>query len=164
MRKSTVATWLQDIKRKRSIGRFGSAWAQAFLSTVPWLNVIILMVLLFALHNRIAVTPGVIFDLPSAPFLEGTSGGLTVLMLSVPREMVTEEETLVFFDDERYFIRDDDQAQNLASRINESIRNGRHHDILLLADKRVPHGDIMTFTSLACKAGVKRISVAQKPE
>ncbi|MCL1921018.1 MAG: hypothetical protein FWG50_08065, partial [Kiritimatiellaeota bacterium] len=163
-KKDTFTIWQEYIKRKRTVYRFGGVWTQSVLAAVPWLNVIIIVILLLALHGRIAVTPGVIFDLPAAPFLEGAPGGLTVLMLSVSREMLAEEETLVFFDDERYLIRDEEQALNLAARISESIGAERNRDILLLADKRVPHGDVMAFVNLACRAGATRINVAQKPD
>jgi len=156
--------WNEIIRAKRSIYRFGGVWAQAMLIAVPWLNAIILVIALFAVNQRIAITPGIVFELPTAPLHEGSHGGLTVLMFAVSRETQAGEETLVFFDDERYLIQDDDQSARLANRLSGSLSIGHQPDVLLLADKRVPHSDVMHFVNIARKAGAKRINVAEKPE
>ena len=164
MGKKTSFTWSQEVRESRTVHRFGGALMRTLTTVAPWLSVIIIVAVLFVAHSRIAVTPGVVFDLPPAPFLEGTQAGLTVLMFSVSRETQAGEETLVFFDDERYLIQDEEQIARLANRISASISIERHDDVLLLADKRVPHGDVMQFVNIARKAGAKRINVAEKPE
>ena len=156
--------WKQHIRTKRPGHRFGGVWAQGMLMAIPWVNVIILVAVLLVVNSRIAITAGVVFELPSAPLHEGSQSGLTVLMFSVSRETQAGEETLVFFDDERYLIQDEEQIARLANRISASISIERHDDVLLLADKRVPHGDVMQFVNIARKAGAKRINVAEKPE
>ncbi|MCL1922164.1 MAG: hypothetical protein FWG50_14015 [Kiritimatiellaeota bacterium] len=157
-------TWSQDIHKKRSVYRFGGTWGQALSTTAPWVSAIILVAALFAVHDRIAITPGVVFELPAAPLTEGSHGGLTVLMVSLSRETQMGDETLVFFDDERYLIHDEEQAARLAERLSESVDIGRHQDVLLLADTRVPHGDVIRFVNMARKAGAKRVNVAEKAE
>lgn len=164
MKRSPLLEWRESIHKNRSVYRWGGAWVHAMIIAAPWLNVIILVGTLFAVHNRIAITPGVIFDLPQAPFSEGAAGGLTVLMFSVSRETQLGEETQVFFDDERYRIQNEEEATRLANRLGESIGTGRRQDILLLADKRVPHGDVMRFVYMARQAGARQINVAEKPE
>jgi len=164
MKTSQSFQWSQHVRTKRSVFRFGGMWGQAMHLAVPWINAIIIMVALLAVNNRIAITAGVVFELPSAPLHEGSHDGLTVLMFSVSRDIQAGEETLVFFDDERFLIQDEEQSARLANRISGSISIERHQDVLLLADKRVPHGDVMQFMNIARKAGAKRINVAEKPE
>jgi len=164
MKTSKTFLWSERIRAKRSVYRFGGVWAQAMLIAVPWLNAIILVVALLAANNRIAITAGVVFELPTAPLQEGSQDGLTVLMFSVSHETQAGEETLVFFDDERYLIQDEEQSARLVNRISGSLSIERQQDVLLLADKRVPHGDVMQFVNIARKAGAKRINVAEKPE
>jgi biopolymer transport protein ExbD len=165
MKTNPLFNWSQDIRKRRSVYRFGNAWAQSLFAATPWLTVIVIVVALFLAHGRIAVTPGVMFDLPPAPLAEGSQGGgVTVLMFSVSHDTLAGDETLVFFDDERYHLQDDDQFTSLANRIGDTARLERYQEMLLLADKSVPHGDVMRFINLARQAGVKRVNVAQKPE
>ena len=162
MKTTGLFAWSEAIRGKRRVCRFGGVWGQLLSSITPWLTTLIIVAALFIVHNRVVITPGVVFDLPSGPLSEGSHGGLTVLMFSVARETQVGEETLVFFDDERYLIRDEEQVARLAGRISESLDLGRHHDVLLLADARVPHGDVMRFVNVARKAGAKRVNVAEK--
>ena len=162
MKTTASFMWSEKIKRKRTVYRFGGVWGQMLSTVTPWLTALIIVAALFIVHNRIVITPGIIFDLPSGPLGEGSQGGLTVLMFSVAHETQFGEETLVFFDDERYQIRNEEQVERLAARISESIDFGRHHDVLLLADSHVPHGDVMRFVNMARRAGAKRINVAEK--
>jgi biopolymer transport protein ExbD len=157
--------WSQDFRKKRSIYRFDNAWAQSLFAATPWLTVILIIAALFLAHGRIAITPGVMFDLPTAPLTEGSQGGgVTVLLFSVSRDTLAGDETLVFFDDERYLIQDESQLTRLAQRLADTAVLERYQEMLLLADKSVPHGDVMQFITLARQSGVKRVTVAQKPE
>ena len=152
--------WSEAFRKRRSRAR-----TLPLFSATPWLSTVLILGALYVAHDRMAVTPGVMFDLPPAPLTEGThAGAATVLMFSVSRETLTGEETLVFFDDERYLIRDDDQFALLTSRITDTAALGRTQEMILLADKNVPHGDVMRFVNLARQAGITRINVAQKPE
>jgi biopolymer transport protein ExbD len=157
-------SWSKLVRRHRSVYRFGGALTQAVLAAVPWLDAIIVVVLLLAVNQRIVISPGVIFDLPKGAFSEGAHAGLTALMISVARDSPGGEETLVFFDDDRYSIQDVDQMSVLAERVRNRASLGARSELLLLADKRVPHGDVMRFVNLARESGVQRVNVAEKPE
>lgn len=156
--------WSVMVRRHRSIYRFGGTWAQALLSMVPWLNAIVLVVLLLAVNERLVVSPGVMFDLPRATVREGAHAGLTALMIAVERDGPGGDEALIFFDDERYFTRDAEQMAVLCERLKNRVALGVRRELLLLADKRVPHGDVMRFVNVARESGVQRVNVAEKPE
>jgi len=164
MKKPKPIQWLQSVRNHRGVYRFGGPWAQAVLYSVPWINAVILFVLLFFYHERVAISPGIIFDLPPAPLREGSHTGLTALMFAVTQESMSREEALVFFDDERYLVEDDDQMAKLAEQVRKRFNNSSSRDFLLLADKRVKHGDIMRFVNILRNAGVSKVNVAEKPE
>lgn len=157
-------SWSRLIRRHRSIYRFGGVWAQALLASVPWIDALIVVVLLLAVNQRMVVSPGVLFDLPRAQLREGMHAGLTALMISVARDLPGADETLVFFDDDRYLIRDAEQMSVLSERVKSRVALGVRRDMLLLADKRVPHGDVVRFVNAVREAGVQRVNVAEKPE
>jgi len=157
-------SWSKDVRRHRSIYRFGAAWAQILLAAVPWINAVILVVLLLAINHRMVVSPGVMFDLPRAALREGSHPGLTALMISVARDVPGEDETFIFFDDDRYSVQDADQMTTLSEHVKGRVSIGANRDLLLLADKRVPHGDVMRVVNAMREAGVERVNVAEKPE
>jgi biopolymer transport protein ExbD len=117
-----------------------------------------------AVHGQLTVTPGVAFDLPRAPLREGARSSLTALMIVVSRDTSGGEETLIFFDDDRYVSQDEEQMAMLSERLRNRMALGRSRELLLLADKRVPHGDVVRFVNVAREAGMRQINVAEKPE
>ena len=164
MKKSEPVQWLQAIRSHRGVYRFGGPWAQAVMYSVPWINAIILFILLFLYHERITISPGIIFDLPPAPLREGSHTGLTALMFAVNQESMSREEAMVFFDDSRFMVEDNEQMSVLAEQIRVRLQNSSSKDFLLLADKRVKHGDILRFVNILRNAGVSKVNVAEKPE
>ena len=135
---------------------------EALFAVAPWINLLLLVALLLVLGDRILVRPGVVFDLPRAPFREGLRYGLTAVMISVAR--TNGQETLVFFDDDRFGLDTPDRRERLAESIRRSAAFEPRREILVLADRRIPHGDVMTVVNLARDAGVSRVNVATKPE
>jgi hypothetical protein len=130
---------------------------------VPWINLALLAGLFWAVGDRLRVQPGVVFELPAAPFREGMHHGLTLVMLPVSRSSGP-LETLIFFEDEPYHINVPAQTRQLGEALrNRALRETRR-ELLLLADRRVPHGDVMAAVDLARAAGVQRVNVAIKPE
>lgn len=156
--------WSKQIRQHRNVYRFGGPWARSLLAAIPWINALILIVVLLAVHGRLVISPGMVFDLPRAPLREGLHQGLTALMIPVARDTPGGEETLIFFDDDRYATQDEDQMTVLSERLRSRVTVGKRRELLLLADKRVPHGDVIRFVNVAREAGVQRVNVAEKPE
>lgn len=157
-------SWSRSIRKQRTVYRFGSVWAQAFLIAVPWINVLLVFGLLFAVHNRMVINPGVVMDLPREPLREGTYTGMTALMITVTGDTAGQEETLVFLDDERYLLQDGDQMGMFADRVKSRIAAGLKPELLLLADRRVSHGDVIRLVNAAREAGIERVNVGEKPK
>ncbi len=155
--------WSDLVRKHRTVYRFGGQWARTLLAAVPWINALILVVLLLAVHGRMVIAPGMVFDLPRAPLREGSRPGLVALMISVARNTPGGEETLIFFDDDRYSMGDDEQIVLLAERLKSRMAQNGARELLLMADKRVPHGDVIFFVNVAREAGARRVNVAEKP-
>lgn len=156
--------WSKLVRQHRTVYRFGGVWAQALLSMVPWVDCVIIVFLMLMVNRRIVISPGVVFDLPRAAFREGMYVGMTALMITVARDTPGGEETLIFFDDDRYATQDGEQMAVLTERVKSRVALGARNELLLLADKRVPHGDVVRFVNAVREAGVQRVNVAEKPE
>ena len=155
----------REIRRHRNIYRFGAPWTRSFLMAVPWINAILLVLLLILVHGKTAVTPGILFDLPREPLREGAQATLTAMMIPVTGEALPgTQEVMIFFDDDRFLSRDKEQMEALSERLRQYSTQGQDQALLLMADKRILHGSVMHFVSLAREAGIKRIDVATKPE
>ncbi|MFO7936153.1 MAG: hypothetical protein R6V06_00915 [Kiritimatiellia bacterium] len=161
-------SWGDYIRRRRSIQyRFRHSWFLHISSGIPWIDALIIIVLLLAVDNRLTIVPGMIFNLPEAPLRSGaynTYNGLTAIMIPVVHNMTSRSETLVFFNDERFSMNDEDFAKRFSSRIQERIHVSSSHEMLLLADKNIPHGDVMRFVNVVREAGVNQVNVGEKPK
>jgi biopolymer transport protein ExbD len=152
--------WRSETLRNRfTRGGWGG---RALFAAAPWLNLVLLVFLLRDVGDRILLRPGVVFDLPDAPFHEGMRYGLTAVMIPVAR--TNGQETLVFFDDEPFDLGLAARKEQLAMRIRNCVALEPRREILLLADRRIPHGDVMTVVNLARAAGVSRVNVSTKPD
>ena len=156
----------QIVRRHRNVYRFGGTWAQTLLTAVPWVNAVILVLLILSVHDKITVSPGILFDLPTEPLREGTHSSMTAMMIPVASEVHPgRQETMIFFDDDRYMSSDPEQMGLLSERLRQiSMQNRPDGSLLLLADKRVPNGDILGFVNRAREAGITLVNIALKPE
>ena len=98
----------------------GGWGGRALFAAAPWINLVLLVILLVVVGDRILVRPGVVFDLPRAPFREGMHYGLTAVM--IPMARTNGQETLVFFDDEPFALGVTNRQDQLAMRIRARVR------------------------------------------
>ncbi|MBQ7188842.1 MAG: biopolymer transporter ExbD [Kiritimatiellae bacterium] len=153
------------VRRHRTGYHYGSNWIHVLLSFAPWLGVLLVAALLYVSHDRLSIAPGVIFELPRAPLTGGAAASLTALMLPVSRDLPGAEETLVFFDDDRFSLLDPEQRTSLGELLRERMASSQKKgEFLLLVDKRIPHGDVVRFVDLAHEVGIERVNIAVKPE
>jgi len=159
-------SWGEMIKGRRSVhSRFGNRWFQCFSGNIPWIDALIIVVLLLAVNDRLTIVPGMVFDLPSAPLRGGGNhSALTAVMVSVVQDISSGSDTLVFFDDERFSMSDEDLLLRLAEKVRDRVQASSNHDLLLLADKNIPHGDVIRFINIVRESGVRHVNVGEKPE
>ena len=157
-------SWGEMIRSRRSIhSRFNKSWFRSFRG-IPWIDALVIIVLLLFVNNRLAIVPGMVFNLPQAPLRGGTqSAVLTAVMIPVVQDVSSGSETLVFFDDERFSMKDDNLEQRLSAKVRRRIQASSIHDMLLLADRNIPHGDVIRFVNIVREAGVNRVNVGEKP-
>ena len=142
----------------------GAKWARPLAAAAPWVSLALLVALFGIVSREVTLARGTVFDLPASAAADADDPGLTAFVLPVPRDAGGGEETLVFFDDARFVPADSASAANLQSRLSARASDARSGTLLLLADRRVPAGDLMKLMALARKAGLKHVQVAERRE
>jgi len=136
--------------------RRGGDWFRPFVAAVPWVTLGVLLLMLHLISGTLTRAEGVLFDLPEAGMRDGVATKLVALVLPVPRE------TLVFFDDTRYVLGDEQSASALADALSDRSSKLSETSILVLADRRVAVGELMKFAGIATKSGLRKILFAEK--
>lgn len=159
-RQNSWSPWKTDDLRMRYRPR--SRIGQAFLTVVPWLDLTVITILFLATRHLLVLQPGIGFDLPAAPFREGSRSGMTAVLLHV--ESPAGRENLVFFDDERFRVHLEEDLRAMQQAITRRIRARGQRELLLHIDSRVEHGVVMRLVNLVREAGVTRVNVSLKEE
>ncbi len=144
------------------IWRYGAAWMRPFAASAPWLTLAMILGLAALAGGHLVAAPGIVFDLPASPVQDVEQQGIVALVLPLARESGGGEETFVFLDDARFTLSDPASAAALQRSLEERSTAGGSGVLQLLADRRIPAGDMMKITGLARKAGVKRVQIAEK--
>lgn len=138
--------------------------AQGFISVAPWVNIALLFVFFSLLDLKMVLKPGVTVDLPKMPFREGGGPGAMMLVItSVPSTDTGGREEIVFFDDERFRIKNAEQLERLRQAMSASRTKRPGVDIVIQADQRVLHGTVVNIMNCATEAGIGRVVVATRP-
>jgi len=152
-----MSPWGWTPGRSVGIWRHGAAWLRPFAAAVPYLTVGLLLLHLRFVSGTLATAEGTLFDLPAAAPTDAVSAESPVaLMMTMPRE------TLVFFDDTRYLTGDDASMRALGEQLSERFSRLGEKTLLVLADRRVPCGEMMRLAALAKANGVGRILFADR--
>lgn len=146
-------------KRAEGVWRYGPPCMRPLVALAPWLTVALLLLLFHLVGATLVAGKGVLFDLPdSALAADGETTGPVALILPVAHD------TLVFFDDSRYLLGNAASTDALLQHLSEAAAQPNKRTMLVLADRRVPTGDVMRFADLARAGGVKRVLFAEKKQ
>ena len=164
MRAESLSTriWTPDRLRQKYFPR--SRLVQGLVSGAPWVNLVLLMVMFLALERRVLLQPGVVVDLPSAAFSDGSPPGLVAVILHASGMPDKPAREIVFFEDERFFTDSTEQMENLRRALEKQLREKPEARLVILADRRVPHGTVVGVVNLARQAGLRSVNVAVRPE
>jgi len=151
-----MSPWGWCPERTQGIWRHGPLWFRQLAALSPWATALVCMMLMYVVGDSLTAARGVLFDLPDASPDEGEATSLVALVMPL------KNETTVFFDDARYTIGDGTSAavfgENLASRIARSPQK----TLLVLADRRIPGGDLAQIAAIARSSGVEKLLLANK--
>ena len=136
--------------------RPATGWADALVAAAPWLTLLVLLMMFHLMSGAFAAAQGVVFELPGAGFGEGDRTQLVALVLPMTHE------TFVFFDDARYVLDDGSSLDAFCEQLTERAEKLKERSLLILADRRVASGDLMTLAACAKRAGISRILFAEK--
>lgn len=129
----------------------------------PWVNFVLLIVMFAMVENRMVVQPGTVVELPRAPFKEGAGGGMVAVLYSVEGRKGEPREEVLFFDDERFLVRRSEEMKRFQRVLAEARRLNKGKDLILQADKNIPHGTIAELMNVAREVGVHRVVTATRP-
>ena len=151
-----MINWGWRPERTVGIWRHGAGWLRPFVASAPYLTILLLLLMFHLIGGTMTAAKGLLFELPSGSLSDGEVTDLVATVLPLRHEI------LVFFDDSRYLLGDAASLSSLAERLTE--RAGRNGDktLLVLADRRVSGGDLMTLAAVLRRNGIKRLLFAEK--
>jgi len=130
-----------------------------FLAAAPWLNVLVVGVLLMLVGSRYLMQRGTAFDLPVAPLDEGSLMMMPTAILLPLDDAAAENGALLFFEDLRYHAGRPDELDRFTDALRQSVGGDANREFILLADERVPQGWVMAVAHAARKAGLLRVNI-----
>ena len=156
---SAQGNWGWRPRQADGIWRHGCAWTKPLFAAVPWITLTLLLALFAFIGDRLPQVPGIMCDLPQPVAGQAQATGLAALVLPGAS---AGEETLVFFDDARYSLSDESSVSTLKERLGARSLAEPSNTFLLLADRRVPAGDIMRLVGIARESGLSRVQIAER--
>ena len=118
------------------------------LALVPLLNVVLLAWLFYVVNSAFVLQPGIVMDLPSAPFAEGARFGTLVVTLT--------QEGMIFLNDERV------PLDQLPDVLKKAVPDPSSSALLIEADGRVRHRALVDIYNMAADAGFREVTLATR--
>jgi biopolymer transport protein ExbD len=132
------------------------------VTVAPWINLALLMVLFSMLDAKLVLQPGVAVALPEGQFAAGVRPSLVAVVLSVGEGQ--ERREVVFFDDSRYLVAQKQQMENLALALASRVARQPEADLVIEADRGIPHGTVVRLMNMARSVRVRSVSIAIRKE
>lgn len=151
-----MSPWGWSPERTQGIWRYGSLSIRPLVASAPWLTLGLLLLEFYFIGGSLVTAKGVVFDLPDTELGEGEVTGAVALIVPTARER------LVFFDDARYVLGDPNSMSAFCEHLSDVIAKADNKHLLVLADRRTPGGELMTFAAVARKSGVEKVLFAEK--
>ncbi len=124
--------------------------AKGRIDPAPMVDVVFLLLIFFVLSSSFVLQPGIKVDLqPSKVIGAGQFQGLVVTVT---------RENLLFFNDQRTTL------EGLRNSLQTAAQRGRDRELIIKADRQVPHGTVVELMSMAIEAGISAINIATRPE
>ena len=148
--------------RTQGLWSHGATWLRPVSAAAPYLTVLLLVLMMHIAGGALASAKGLLFDLPETGRHDGAATELVALVL--PHR----HETLAFFDDARYILDDESSFSALCENMTARAEKSHSGTLLVLADRRVPVGELMKLADAARRGGISKVLFAgknaEKPE
>lgn len=151
-----MSPWGWSPERTQGIWRYGTPGIRPLVAGAPWITLGFLLLEFYLVGGSLVTAKGVVFDLPETNLGEGEVTGAVALIVPTARDR------LVFFDDARYVLGDPNSMSAFAEHLSDIVSRAESKNLLVLADRRTPGGELMAFASLARKSGVQKVLFAEK--
>ena len=139
-----------------------SSWFRYLSQTAPWLTLLLLVAMMSLLLGVTAPVGTLGFDLPESGSADSVKAGLVAFLTLGDAGGVQAESTLVFFDDARYELSDPAGSEDFAARLAERSAETKCDTLTLLADRRIPTGDLMRVVAIARSRRIAHVQIAEK--
>jgi len=154
-----VSPWGWRPERTQGIWRHGPIWLRPIVTISPWAAAFLSLAVMYVVGDTMTAATGVLFDLPDAALAEDDTTSLVAVMLPL------KNETAVFFDDARYFTDDASSMRVFSEHFSDCLSRTQKKTLLVLADRRIPYGDLARFASVVRACGAQKILFAnRRPE
>lgn len=150
------SSWNWITPRPAGLSKYGPRWLKPMAFAVPWITVMLLFLMLYIISGTLTTARGVIFELPEGDVLEGSASPLVALVVPSSRD------TLVFFDDARYSLRDRESVAALGEHFANRVMKVEDRTLVVMADSRVNGGEMARIATVARASGVRRLLFANQ--
>ena len=124
--------------------------AKGLMDPVPVVNVVLLLLLFFLLSSTYVQQSGVGINLPG--FDKPNVRSFQTLVVTVT------SGNLLFFNNRSM------TPVDLQKALREEVRKAPNQELIIKADKQVPHGVVVEVMNIAFKAGIHDVNLATRPE
>ena len=138
------------------------AWLRYLSQIAPWLTLVLVIIMFIFLHGTLSPAPATGFSLPDPGSADSAKPGMVALLLPGDMGGGQTEGTLVFFDDARYLLSDPASVDEFAGRLSDRSVETRCDTLTLMADRRVPVGDVMQVMAVARSRRIAHVQLAEK--
>ena len=146
--------WKRAAEKARK--RYEGGLMRSFVTSAPWLTVGVLLLMFNFISTTITRSEGVLFDLPEGAPTDAIATKLVALATPIGRR------TIVFFDDARYELELESARKALTEDLTERALSLGETTILVLADRRLPGGDLIELAEIAKSSGLESVLFAEK--
>jgi biopolymer transport protein ExbD len=135
---------------------------KGLVATAPWMSVTLLIALYLYLLAPNVLQPGMVLQLPVAPFSDGRHYGHNVAVLSLPMVGRTERDEIFFFDDQRYLGREPAEMDALRGALATAWTQKPNLPMVIEADRMVRHDTVVKLFDMAAEAGFREVNLATR--
>ncbi len=123
--------------------------AKGRIDAAPMVDVVFLLLIFFVLSSSFVLQPAIKVFLPPSPVK--TTGTFRGQVVTVTRE------NLLFFNEQRTTL-------EALQKSLQAAGQQRVQELIIKADKQVPHGTVVQIMSMAVEAGIPVVNIATRPE